>query len=119
MPSTSILEATLDLLDTLDELDVDSITTHHATPSRGIDSRSQIRFFKSRKGVVKAFMTSASGLKKRIHGAVSLVSFFQIVMIDVLIQWVAARYARVEEPEGAGKHKQQSPRPPARECGRQ
>ena len=72
MPTTSILEATIGLLDALDQLDVDLTPTE---PSKGESKgQSRIRFFKSRKSVVKALTISASGLKNRIHGAVSLVS---------------------------------------------
>ena len=67
MPTTSVLEATLDLLNTLDGIDVDTTLKPIDSTSSTVKVRSQVRFFRSRKSVVKAFMTSAGGLKKRVH----------------------------------------------------
>ena len=98
LPTTSILEAALDLLDTLDMLDV--IATANI-PGKTANVRSQVRFFRSRKSVVKALMTSASGLKKRIHGAVSLVKFLLDLLDFALTRWAATSHVRAEKPEGA------------------
>ena len=76
IPVASILEATLDLLNTLDEIDVRMQPAQSSLPAmrNAATRRFQTRFFKSRQGIVKALMTSATGLKKRMHGALSLVS---------------------------------------------
>jgi hypothetical protein len=72
MPSTSVLKAVLALLEALDEIDVDLY--------QGVDrvaqpvGQQQVRFFKSRQAVVQSYLSSVDGLRRRMHGAVGLVS---------------------------------------------
>lgn len=84
MPTNSILEAQMGVLEVLDALDVQCTSTNTntntdvaqqvngvAVPVAGMLRRQ--RYFRSRKALVKAYMLSAGGLRHRIHGAVSLV----------------------------------------------
>jgi hypothetical protein len=125
MPTTTILEATISLLDTLDRLNRDIAVRQDDSSRAGPNSgRSQVNFFQSRKSVVKMLLTSARGLKSRIHGAVNLVRgssnvCFGSQSYSILTCPLAARHLGVEESERAGENQQQSSQPPARKCGRQ
>jgi hypothetical protein len=68
MPLASIFQALSDLLDVLEVID----EKFRANLS-GNQLPLQTNFFRSRKGAVKALMTSARGLQHRIHGVLSLV----------------------------------------------
>lgn len=68
MPLASIFQALSDLLDVLEVID-----NKFCANLNGNQLPLQTNFFRSRKGAVKALMTSARGLQHRIHGVLSLV----------------------------------------------
>jgi hypothetical protein len=86
MPSTSILEGTMSVLDSLNALEAEydlSPGDMGQITGEQIARNGRKRHFQSRKSIVMQYVASAAGLKSRVHGAVSLVSLALVSFQDL------------------------------------